>query len=193
MPSRNGAASTIYRPLARVLHWVMAVLIIAQLLAGIIMTRPFPEGSVAAGIVNSLGLYDGHKLLGVVLLALVLLRLIYRVFTGAPEDEPTLTHWQRESSHLVHAWVYFLLIAIPVTGWLGVSLYPALVAFGIKLPALVAPDQKASAIAFAAHAYLAFTLIALLFVHIGAALYHHFVRGDGVLRRMLPGLKPRDR
>lgn len=192
MPSPNGAAHTTYRPLARVLHWVMAVLIIAQLVAGILMTRSFPEGSFIGGIVNALGLYSGHKLLGMALLGLVLLRLVYRLFNGSPDDEPTLQNWQRESSHLVHAWIYFLLIAIPVTGWIGVSLYPALVAFGIKLPALVAPDQKASAIAFAAHAYLAFTLIALICMHFGAALYHHFVRGDGVLRRMLPGLKPRD-
>lgn len=181
-----------YRWPARALHWLMVGLIVFQLLAGLIMVYEGPEGNIWGRIAGALQLYDLHKLLGLVLLALVLVRVLYRVIAGAPADEPTLEVWQREISHLVHAWLYFLMIVIPVLGWLGISLYPALVIFGsIPLPGLVAPDRPLSEVVLKAHAYAAFTLIGLLLVHVAAALYHHFVRRDDVLQRMLPRLRRR--
>ena len=83
-------------------------------------------------------------------------------------------------------------MTVPVLGWIGVSLYPALDIFGLfNLPALVAPNQGASSMAFMAHKLGAFALLALVGLHVAAALFHFIVRKDGVLRRMLPGLKPR--
>jgi cytochrome b561 len=85
-----------------------------------------------------------------------------------------------------------LLIVMPILGWLGVSLYPALEIFGLfSLPALTAADQETAARVLAAHAILAWILIALIAGHVTMALYHHFVRGDNVLRRMLKELKQR--
>lgn len=184
----------VYRPPARRLHWLMAALVIAQIAAGLAMVYEGPEGNAIARVAEALSLYDGHKLLGLVLLALAVLRLAYRISAGAPPDEPTLATWQRESAHLVHAWIYLLLIVVPVLGWAGVSLYPAVVLFGsFSIPAILSPDRAASEVVLAVHAYAALALGGLIAVHIGAALYHHLLRGDGVLQRMLPGLRSRRR
>ena len=80
-----------------------------------------------------------------------------------------------------------------VSGWIGISLYPALDIFGLfKLPGLVAPNQPVSSTVFMFHKFGAFALVGLVAVHVAAAVFHHFIHKDGVLRRMLPGLNPRD-
>lgn len=181
-----------YRPLARALHWTMAGLVLLQITFGVIMTYERPEPNLLTTLAEALGIYGLHKLLGVVLLALVLMRLANRVLRGTPPEEPSLATWQRELSALVHGWIYLLLMLVPVLGWIGVSLYPALTAFGgLELPALTEPDRALSTPVLAAHKIAAFALLALITVHVGAALYHHFIRRDGVLRRMWPGLKSR--
>ncbi|MCB1510107.1 MAG: cytochrome b [Hyphomicrobiaceae bacterium] len=192
MSGRYGPGTWNYSPFARAMHWLMAALVIFQIAAGLIMTADVPESSVLGRISAALSLYDLHKLLGMLLLLLIFVRIGYRVIAGAPDDEPTLEPWQKEASHFTHAWIYLLLIVLPLVGWIGISLYPAVVALGIKIPAILPPDRKASVIAFAIHTYAAFVLIALIAMHVGAALYHHVIRKDGVLVRMLPGLRRLD-
>lgn len=191
---RTITSERIYKPIARLLHWLVAALIVFQLTAGVIMVYEGPEGNVWERISNALHLYDTHKVMGLVILAFVLVRLAYRLINGAPPDEPTLETWQKEISHMLHAWIYLLLIALPVLGWLGISLYPAVRVYeAFNLPSLVsAPDKALSEHLFVVHKAVAFVLMGLLAMHIGAALYHHFIRGDGVLRRMLPGLPRKD-
>jgi cytochrome b561 len=78
---------------------------------------------------------------------------------------------------------------VPVAGYIGVSLFPALDVFGpISLPALVAPNKEAAKTAFFVHGLLAAALLLLIAVHVAAALFHYFIRKDNVLGRMLPGL-----
>ncbi|MBK5957194.1 hypothetical protein CCR97_03090 [Rhodoplanes elegans] len=182
---RPWSAHAVYGTTARVLHWTMAVLILFQATIGIVMTWA-PEGSTLAKLSTALSLYDVHKLLGVALLALVLVRLANRIGQGVPAEDPSIATWQAETANLVHTWMYLLLIVVPLLGWLGVSLFPALTAFGITLPALVAPDQKMSEPVFLAHAVAAFVLIGLVVIHVGAALFHAVIRQDGVFRRMWP-------
>jgi cytochrome b561 len=175
------------------MHWGMALLVLAQLAMGFIMTWDAPETHPLARLTTALKLYDVHKTLGVALLVLVALRLAWRIGRGTPPEEPTLATWQRETSSLVHGWLYFLMIVVPLTGWIGVSLFPALVVFdSFALPGLVAPDQPAAKPVFAAHAWAAIALAGLIALHAGAALWHHLVRRDGVLARMLPRLARRD-
>jgi cytochrome b561 len=177
-----------YGATARHLHWLMAALVTVQVIAGLIMVNA-PEGSLLASVSDTIGLYNGHKLLGLLLLALVLIRLAWRIAHGAPPEEPTVTVWQREASSLVHSWIYLALIVVPLLGWLGISLYPALDVGWFKIPSLVtAPNEATSAVVLAAHAIAAFVLVGLVLIHVGAALYHYFIRRDGVLARMLPGL-----
>ena len=87
----------------------------------------------------------------------------------------------------------FRSVLLPLLGWIGVSLYPALETVGgITLPALTEGNRPASEAVLRAHAITAFVLIVLIAVHVGAALFHHFIRKDSTLRRMWPGLKSRD-
>lgn len=184
-----GPAVEIYSPVARMLHWLTVVLIAVMVPVGLVMTSR-AEKNIWDGLTNNL--YSGHKLAGIVVLGIVVIRLLYRLVHGAPADEPTLATVHRIASHATHWAIYALLLAIPMLGWLGVSLYPALDVFGVlKLPALVAPNQPASSTVFMWHKLAAFALVGLVGMHIAAAIYHHFIRGDGVLIRMLPGLRRR--
>ncbi len=190
MPDRKHALPQTYSLLARSLHWTMAILILAQVVFGKIMVFDGPEPNLWATLTEMFGLYDLHKLLGVTLFALVLLRLVNRIIRDVPPEDPNLEPWQRAAATLVHAWIYLLLIVVPLLGWIGISLYPALTLFGMfDLPTLTGPNRAASESVLIAHAFGAYILIALIFAHVGAALFHHFIRHDGTLRRMLPGLR----
>lgn len=176
----------IYSRTARVLHWLTVALIVVQLPVGVYMAYRGNVRNVWDTLTGAL--YNGHKLLGVTILAVVVCRLGYRLARGAPPDEPTLEPWQRLASHLNHWGLYALLIGVPVAGYIGVALFPALDIFGLfSLPAVVAPDKAAAKTAFLVHGLLAAALALLIAVHVAAALFHYFVRRDNVLGRMLPG------
>jgi cytochrome b561 len=178
-------APRIYTPMARMFHWITVGLIALMYPVGIYMTYRGNELNIWDGLTNSL--YSAHKLTGFLILLLVIVRLTYRAQNGAPPDEPTIEPWQRLASHLTHWTLYGLLILVPLMGWISVSLYGARDIFGLfSLPALWTVNQDASKTAFDIHKILAFVMLALIAVHITAAMFHHFIRKDGVLRRMLP-------
>jgi cytochrome b561 len=129
-------------------------------------------------------LYDGHKILGLVILLLVVARLIYRLAHGAPPDEPTLQPWEKLVSNATHWAIYALLIIVPLLGWLAISYYGPFAPFGIRLPSLAAQDDARATQMFFAHMVAAYVLIVLLAMHVGAALQHYLIKKDGVLRRM---------
>jgi cytochrome b561 len=134
-------------------------------------------------------LYSGHKLSGLTILVIVLWRLAYRASRGAPADEPTIEAWHRILSRLNHWGLYVLLVAAPVAGYIGISLFPALDIFGLfSLPGVVAPDKEAAKTAFGIHRLLVMLLALLIAMHVGAALYHYIIRKDNVLGRMIPRL-----
>lgn len=174
-----------YSRAARTLHWLTVALVVVQVPIGFYMT--YRGGTLNIWDKLTGTLYSGHKLLGVIILFVVLARLLYRLTRGAPPDEPTLPPWQRLVAHVNHWGMYALLIAVPVAGYIGVSLFPALDIFGLfSLPSVTAPDKPAAKTAFAVHALLAILLVALIATHIGAALFHYFIRQDNVLGRMIP-------
>lgn len=177
----------LYGPTARFLHWLTVAVVVVMIPVGFLMSYRGKVLNLWDGTTNAL--YSGHKLAGLALLAIVLVRLANRLVRGAPADEPTLEPWQRVISHIVHWLIYLLLIVMPVLGWVGVSMFPALDVFGLfKLPALTAPNSDGAKLAFALHGLCAFALLGLIGMHVAAALFHHFVRKDNVLVRMLPGL-----
>ena len=170
---------------ARLLHWLMALLLFVQVPVGIVMSY---RGNVL-NLWNTVTdfLYSAHKSIGFVLLILLLLRALARLTAGAPPAEPSLAPWQRRIAAANHAGLYLFLLVVPMLGWLGVSLFPALEVFGVvSLPAISGVDRAASDAVFTLHRLAAFLLVALIALHIAAALHHHFIRHDGVLRRMLP-------
>ena len=179
------AETQTYSLAARRFHWWTAALLAVQIPAGIAMTVRGGWLNIWDTVTNTL--YSGHKLLGAVIFLVVAGRLIYRAVHGAPADEPTLTAWERLVSHTTHWAIYALLLAVPLLGWWGVQLYPALDIFGLfSLPAVVGPDQARSAAVLGLHRVAAFALLGLVALHAGAALFHFLIRRDRVLARMLP-------
>ena len=173
-----------YRWSARMFHWVTVIAIAVMIVTGVWMTDR-GEAGVWDGLTNAL--YSSHKLLGFLLIWFVLLRLLNRFAFGVPPEAATLTPFQRTASSLVHWGIYVLLIAVPVAGWVGVSMFPALNILGLfNLPSIAPADQAMSKQAFLVHNYLGYALGALVAVHIAAAIYHAAVLKDGVFQRMWP-------
>jgi len=176
---------TTYSTGARHFHWWTVALLTAQVPLGLYMV--YRGGATKFDALTG-RLYDLHKTLGLVILALVVARLIYRLVHGGPADEPTIDWWQKAASHVTHWSLYALLILVPLVGWLGISLYGAREVFGIlTIPPLAAPNSDAAGTVLLLHRLLAFLIILLIAMHVGAAVVlHYFIRGDGVLARMLP-------
>ncbi|MGF1649702.1 MAG: cytochrome b [Hyphomicrobiaceae bacterium] len=172
-----------YPPLLRALHWITVVFVVALFVSGLVMTNR-AQANIWDATTNAL--YSAHKLAGFVLLWLITVRLVVKLASRAPAP-PAIAPWQRFASTAAHVVLYVLLIVVPMLGWLGVSLFPALTIFGaFDLPALAGPDRELSRQVFDVHKLLAMVLIAVVLLHAGGALMHLFVWRDGVFQRMWP-------
>jgi cytochrome b561 len=180
----DAAGEPTYSTAARRFHWWTVLLVLTQIPVGLYMAYRGNVLNIWDGLTNAL--YSSHKSLGILILLLVLARLLYRLSHGAPPDEPTITWWQKAGAHFNHWALYLVLLVVPVLGYIGVSLYPALDIFGLfNLPGIVAPNQDAAARVFYWHWVGAVALVLLIGMHVAGALFHYFIRRDGVLRRML--------
>jgi cytochrome b561 len=188
MRENTTASDAGYSAPARWFHWLTFLFVIILVPVGIIMADR-AERNIWDGLTNSL--YSTHKLIGFTLLWIAVLRLGYRLLSGAPQPEPGLASWQVYVSHATHWSLYALLLILPFLGWLGVSMYPALEIFGLfSLPGIAQKNDLANQV-LAMHKAAAWVLIALLALHISAAFFHYLIRKDGVLQRMLPVLGKR--
>ena len=177
----------VYSLTARKFHWWSAALVLLMLPLGFAMTYRGNTLNIFDGTTNAM--YSAHKLMGFIILWLVIARLVYRIRNGAPSPEPGLESWQIGASHATHWLLYLLLIVVPLGGWIGVSLYGARDVFGLfSLPPIASVNQKLSETVFALHGYGAFAIFLLVAAHLGAVVFHHLIRKDGVLRRMWPGI-----
>jgi len=136
----------VYSPAARRFHWWVVLLVLIQAPLGIFMAHRGNVLNIWDDTTNRM--FSLHKLLGITIFVVVVLRLLYRLVHGAPADEPTITWWQRGAGHLSHWTMYVLLIAIPVLGYIGISRFPALDVFGFTLPGLVEQRQDAAEVIF---------------------------------------------
>lgn len=170
-----------YSGLAKLLHWLVAACVLIMIPAGLVMAN------IGPGDLQNV-LYTIHRSLGVLVLALMIIRLLNRLIAGAPPPEPTLTAMQRAVSHVVHMALYVLLIAQALIGWVATSAFGATISFfGLfNVPNLVGKDDALSGTLFAAHLWIGLLIAALVLMHIAAALYHGIIRRDGVLQRMMP-------
>ena len=173
-----------YTRTAITFHWIAALLIVCNLALGISMINL----SLSPLKVR---LYGWHKWIGITVFLTAAVRILWRLAYPAPSPI-AMPEWQRRAAAATHAALYVLMFAIPLSGWVyssatGVSVvYLGLV----PLPDLVGEGQGArAAVLWAVHATLNFTLLMLVFVHVGAALRHEYVDRDGILRRMLPFLR----
>lgn len=164
------------------LHWGIALLVVAMATIGLIMVE-LPKTP------RYFWVYDLHKSLGLTILALIVLRLAWRLYAGAPLPLTGTPSWQRRIAGITHALLYALLLAMPISGWLfdSASGLRALRWFGwFEMPKLAAPDERLAELAGASHEWLFWTLLALVIVHAAAAVYHHVFQNDATLARMLP-------
>ena len=174
------------------LHWLMALLVLGMIAAGVFMTR-FAEPFSALQFT----LYQWHKSFGMLILVLAAIRLTWRLTGGDVPPLPAgLAPWERAAAHVSHYGLYALLFAMPLIGWVLVSAadirVPTLLFTVIPLPHLMGPNHLVHEIAEWAHWLGGLAFIGLIALHAGAALKHHFVRHDNVLIRMLPrALRPR--
>ncbi len=175
-----------YTLVQRLLHWLLALLVILALGVGMTLGwLGFDGARDAFGMEVTNALYTGHKTVGVLILALMTLRLVMRLTQGVPLPVPTLTRFEHLASQIVHALMYLVLLAQPIVGWLATAAggYPVQL-FAWTLPGLIAKDEALSEKLFELHELLGWALLALLVLHIGAALMHEYVKRDGVMRRM---------
>ena len=176
-----GTRTDHYPATSKLLHWLVAICVLTTAPVAITMTR-LSEGPTRDT------LYNFHKSLGVLILILMILRLINRLAVGAPIAEPGIEPWQKTVSSVVHTSLYVLLIAMPIVGYIANSAYGAPTPFfGLfDLPPIVDKNEALSTPLFTLHRWVGWLVIILVLIHVSAALYHHFVRGDNVLQRMLP-------
>ncbi|ACD19348.1 cytochrome b [Paraburkholderia phytofirmans] len=172
---------THFSPLARLLHWTMAPLIIAMLFIGV--------GMVATVSRAHDTLIAIHRPLGIALLLLVVLRMGVRSTRGSPplpDDIPAPQRFAAKASHLV---LYVLMAAMPLIGWgmLSAAGYPVTLYGPLHLPPIAPHNVELFALLRALHTWFAFALFATVLLHLAAALFHGLIRRDGVFSSMARG------
>jgi cytochrome b561 len=173
-----------FNPLQRLLHWLMAVCLLAMLFIGV--------GMVSTIMPKYLPLVSIHKSLGISILVLALIRLVVRLRYGAPELPAGLPAPMKLAAELSHYALYALMIVMPLIGWamLSAAAYPVVVFGNVRLPPILPQSDSLHTLLWGAHFWLAFAFFALILLHVAAALFHALVRRDGVFQTMAPTALP---
>lgn len=179
MPLKNTAHE--WGTASKLLHWLVVLLILAMAWIGLTM-GDMPNGP------DKVARYALHKSIGLTLLAVMLLRLGWRLYAGAPDPVPGTPRWQARIASLTHWALYALLLAMPISGWVlnSSSGFP-LQWFGlINLPAITGKDHDLHELAEEVHELLFWVIVTVAVLHAAAAFYHHLFQRDATLARMLP-------
>jgi cytochrome b561 len=184
MQWRNSSAG--YGAVAKFLHWSIVILVIAQYVI-IEAADELPDGpEKLAGIAN-------HKSVGMLILGLALVRIAWKLLNGGQPGPAPMPRAQRIAAAAGHGLLYVLILAQPLTGWIMSSAggHPTGF-FGLfEFPMLAAENHDAHEFYEEVHETAFLALVTVAALHALAALYHHFVRKDATLRRMLPFVRPR--
>ncbi len=170
--------------IAQLLHWGMAVLVVGM----------FPLGWYMVGLPlgpAKLDYYSWHKSFGITILVLVALRLAWRLANPTPQLPGDTPRWERGAAHASHVLLYALLVALPVAGYVinSAANFPLSVFGWFSIPNVIAESESLKESATLVHQVLGWVLLAVLAVHVAAALRHHVILRDDVLLRMLPGAR----
>lgn len=167
---------------AIVFHWLIALMIVGAFVMGLVMTD-------MPGITpTKLKYFTWHKWAGVTILGLAALRLLWRLLKPAPPYPASMPEWQKSAANGLHGLLYLLMFAVPLSGYFyTLASGIPVVWFGlVKLPVLIDASPELKPVFKALHFWLNMLLAGLVAMHVGAALKHHFIDRDGVLKRMLP-------
>lgn len=170
-----------YGLIAQLLHW----LVVAGISAQFVWAWRIDQ---AESVRSEFQLVNQHKSIGMTVLALVVLRLGWRAFNRPPAFPPSMKTWEMRAANVAHWLLYVLILAMPVTGWI----YTSAAGFGaeffglLDIPDLVGQSERLEEIFGEIHEWLAIAIVAVVSIHVLAALRHQFVLKDGLLRRMLP-------
>ena len=165
--------------LSRLLHWTMAVLVIVMLFIGV--------GMVSTTSPRYAGLLSVHRSIGIVILVLAAVRLVNRLLNPPPPLPADLPGWQKALATVSHWLLYAFLFGLPLVGWAMLSAggYPITIFGTLALPPIAPHDAPLFAALRTTHGLLAYALFATVLAHIGAALFHGWIRRDGVLKSMV--------
>ena len=169
------------------MHWIMALIMIGLLAGGFIMVNILGDEQFEL----KYELYQIHKSFGFVIFSLFFIRFLWRLQNKiAPPLPDNLKSWEKKAAKIVHYGLYFVMILMPITGYLMVSSsllqIPTMIFGVIEVPHLIAPDEQISHYFMDIHEFISRLFFLFLFLHIGAAAKHHLILKDNVLRRMLP-------
>ena len=179
MPTQNTPQQ--YHKTSIALHWLMLLLMIA-VYACIELREFYPKGSDIRE-----GFKTWHFMLGLLILGLAIFRLVFRCFHTTPPIQPKPAKWQTGTAHLAHAFLYVLMIAVPIGGWLMLSAAGKPIPFfGLSLPALIEENKELGKTIKKIHTTVGEIGYYVIALHAVAALFHHYVVKDNTLLRMLP-------
>lgn len=174
---------TTYGSVAKWLHWLIFFFILGLLIAGFsldfISDRPTKISVVVL-----------HKAFGLTVLALVVLRIFWALSNIKPKLPTSIPAWQRFGSTSVHYVLYVLMLAMPLSGWMmatAANKAPSYFGLAVIPMPFVPVDKDLAKFANTSHWLLAWLIVGFVSLHILAALKHHFINKDNVLKRMLPG------
>jgi len=167
-----------YGLVSRFIHWVTAFIILGLLAVGNYMVSLDMSP-------QKIWIYNLHKSFGLLVLALVFIRVFWHLIKKKPKSLPTHKKWEVGLSHAIHGFLYILLFALPISGWVMSSAGDFNVKFfSINMPDIVSKNKDLFNIAEEAHGILAWVILALVGLHVAGALKHHFIDKDRTLERI---------
>jgi cytochrome b561 len=171
-----------YTYTAMLLHWLIALLVVAAFTMGVVMT------DIPGLTPTKLRYYSWHKWMGVTVLLLAVLRVLWRLGHAAPAYPATMPRWQQGAARGLHGLLYVLIFAVPLSGYFYslASGVPVVYLGLVELPVLIDASPTLKPVLKAVHFWLNMLLAASVAIHVGAALKHQFVDRDGTMRRILP-------
>jgi cytochrome b561 len=165
--------------LSRLLHWTMAMMILAMLCIGVAMVASLVDYHVLVSI---------HRPLGIAILILVVIRFINRMLTRLPPFPNTMSHAEQRAATATEYLMYGLMFALPLVGWgmLSAARYPIVLFGPVHLPFILPHDLMLYAVLRKTHTILAYLFFFTFLAHFGAILFHTWIVKDGILKRMVP-------
>lgn len=181
-------SETTWGTVSKVLHWAMAIVIIVAIALALYADTLDPDIAADRALWWKL-MIETHKPLGFVAMVLIVIRVIWALKNTRPQMPSSMKFWELKTSKVIHITLYGLMIFVPYSGYI-MSQYAGgspIDFFGLfKVPNFIGKDEEAVKIAHWLHVNIGLFLGAIVLFHVFAALFHHFVRKDNVLKAMLP-------